>query len=291
MSAGALALAIGGSTLVTAPAASAAVPVLDCDRGSGSGLVSGLASGVCDLVGEVTDAVDGLTGGALGPVTEPLDRTAETVLGGGDDSSTGTGTTGDLGKDTGKGEADKGGPAERETATPTPSAESSHGLLPKGLDEVCVPLVASPKCAEAEATSPPDKRPTPTPEPDRRRESRRTAAPLPIEPPRPPERGPRQVTAQDTEQTLTPDPLPIDLDEPRVDLLWPLTERLPVPMRVRPEELKPQRRSDTAGTALTAVLLLSAILAARIGYARRGRQEPSIPFEPVRSRSGRHRLA
>ena len=42
--------------------------------------------------------------------------------------------------------------------------------------------------------------------------------------------------------------------------------------------------------ALTAVLLLSAILAARIGHNRRSRDE-HIPFEPLGGRNGHHRLA
>ncbi|GAB3898766.1 hypothetical protein GCM10027612_57560 [Microbispora bryophytorum subsp. camponoti] len=59
------------------------------------------------------------------------------------------------------------------------------------------------------------------------------------------------------------------------------------------------RTYDAAGTALTAVLLLSALLATRVVSARRaraGQQEPdeSIPFEGglrLPGKTGRHRLA
>jgi hypothetical protein len=93
-------------------------------------------------------------------------------------------------------------------------------------------------------------------------------------------------------------------DKPRVSpdedgaisLLWPGQKIPQLTGRMRSAPVQPSKPYDAAGTAVTAVLLLSALLATRVVSARRARdeQQESIPFEGgmrIPGRSGRHRLA
>ncbi|WP_084958285.1 hypothetical protein [Thermoactinospora rubra] len=269
--AGVLSVALTAVALSAAPAVAAG----DCDRGQG--VLSGLTDRLCDLVDDVTDTVDAVTGDSLGPVTDTADKAVQGV----------NETVGKVAPT-----PTRQPPSQRGEPTPTPS-----GLLPSVLEEVCLPGLA---CegegvldgvvgrTPAPTARPAKPRPRPSGSPTPREESL-----LPTEAPRPPRREPHLI---DTGERVLAEPAQraADTDLPRLDLLWPnpFAERLEGPMTgqdvVRPSERGP----DVLGTALTAALLASAVLATRIVQQRRRREEDSasIPFQPVRA-GGRHRLA
>ncbi|MFJ2032600.1 hypothetical protein [Streptosporangium sp. NPDC087985] len=285
ISAGALALALSaGITMVTATAATATARA-DCDSG---GLLGGITGGLCRAVDTVGNVVNGLTGTVLPPAPKSD------------------------GLDAPKGTAGDGAGDPRPSPTPDTGAAATEGLLlPKVLDTVCLPLVASPECTgpsaisaperperteSTERTAQPSTRPRPRlsrtggPEP-----AREPTAPLPTEPLRPLE---TRTRTADTDEPVTPQPLlVIDAEAPRVDLLWPgaamqeFQRRMQEFQRGTPPDRRtvtPARASDTLGTMFTAALLIAAILAVRVLYTRRTGEE-SMPFEPLRT--GRHRTA
>lgn len=280
ISAGALALTLGGAllTVVAGPASAAAL----MDECGGGGLLGGVTGGLCKAVGTVNNVVNGLTGGGPPPPAD-TGSTAETA---GNDLN-GTLPT----------------PAPTPDAK-TPALEVKDGdLTPKSLDEVCSPMVDSPTCAGESATSVPGEtdvpgkaavpeetaRPSasPRPSPSRRARQRphRDGGPVPPqEHPRPPRPLPHTDTADEDRPVISNGPPVIDAEAPRLELLWPAG---PVVQRLR-GAVTPTRSPDPLGTALTAALLVAAILAVRLLYTRRA-GEKSIPLEPLRAR--RHRTA
>ncbi|WP_449062948.1 hypothetical protein [Planomonospora algeriensis] len=283
ISAGALALALGGGLPVVAAASASVARAPDCPQGGG--LLGGVTSGLCQTVDGVTDAVDGLTGSSLTPVTGRLDVTAEKVLE----------PVGELAPT----ERPRAGGGSSSSAPPGGSGgKADEGLLPEVLGDVCLPLVDSPECAApAVTTSVPDRTARPA-APASPAESRKPAPPrkedggegagVPFRSvsPRPPE---TRTHTTEVHDPVLPEPFAVDAEAPRVDPLWPgpLTQELQQRM---PGEraVTPTRSSDPLGTALTAVLLAAAVLAVRLVHARRAEEE-SIPFEPFRV--GRHRVA
>ncbi|GAA3447298.1 hypothetical protein [Planomonospora venezuelensis] len=285
ISAGALALALGGGIPMIAgvPADSARQP--DC--GSGGGLLGGLTGGICQVVDTATDVVDGLTGDALDPVTDGLDGTAETLndtAGGGSEERPEPKATASAGP--GAAEGSGGEPAEEK------------GLLPKVLGDTCLPLVASASCDDSGSAPPPEQegRPDSSSESgstrtgkaekeERKEEEKEAVPPSPAASHRP---EPRTHTTEVSDPVL-PEPPVIDIESPRLDPLLPgpliqeFQQRLPSRQTVTPT-----RRSDPLGTILTTALLAAAILAIRMMYGKRA-AEKSIPFEPLRA--GRHRVA
>ncbi|MCG5214953.1 hypothetical protein [Streptosporangium sp. KLBMP 9127] len=264
LSAGALALALG---IPAAPAAAASSSSPGCDK-IGGGLISGLAGSLCGLTDGVTDLVDGLTGGKLSPMTDLVDRTGEKILR----------------KPTGEPSTPAVLVPSPTPATPTTTPEV-HDLLPETLGPTCPPTAAN--CETVPSRQP-------KPDQTRRKASERDETErLPVGPPRPsPTPRPTDHRPETTENVQRVKSEPVDPESPRVDLLWPYLDRMPRPMQGRKAVVKPARPSDALGTALTAALLLSAILAARVVYARRAGDEhdETIPFEPLRVR-GRQRLA
>nr|BFE80127.1 hypothetical protein GCM10020093_027280 [Planobispora longispora] len=116
------------------------------------------------------------------------------------------------------------------------------------------------------------------------------AAP-PSEPPHRPE---TRMHTTEVSDPVIPEPAVVDIEAPRLDPLWPgpLLEEVQRRLPGR-QTVTATRRSDPLGTALTTTLLVAAILAVRMMYAKRGTEE-SIPLEPVRvggtaRRSGRRR--
>ncbi|MFI6503504.1 hypothetical protein [Nonomuraea typhae] len=271
---GVLAVALA-AVPVAAPAAAA---VQDCTKGGG--LLSGVTNSLCEVVDAVTDTVDGLTGNATEPVTTGVDETTGDVLG----------TVGES------------VPSGKPTPTPTagdgqPSPSKSSELLPTTLSEVCLPVLAcddqsvldrlAPGPAQTTTTREPSPSPTPSARPTHRREETQV---LPTPAPTPPQSEPYLIdTTRPVEERRT-----ADTGEPHIDLLWPnpFAEDLAVPLQDRQLVRPSQPASDAVGTALTALLLASAILATRVAHQRRRRaeQHDSIPFEPGRV-GGRHRLA
>ncbi|WP_326823467.1 hypothetical protein [Streptosporangium sp. NBC_01756] len=296
ISAGVLVLILsGGITMGTATAA-AAVTQADCDSG-------GLIGGLCRAVGTVGDVVNGLTGAVVPPAPDrdAPDVTQETTVDGAGDAPSSPAP------DPGAATTDGAGAA-------TTDGAGDDGLLPKALDDVCLPLVASPECTGPAAISAPEEpekaektkgtegteeparrsrpRPSRTGEPETAREE---AAPLPAEPLRPPD---SRTRINDMDQPVIPQPVPtIDAEAPQIDPLWPgtitqeLHERMRELLAGKPpgeQTVTPTRSSDTLGTVLTTALLIAAILAVRLLYTRRTGEE-SMPLEPLRT--GRHRTA
>ncbi|MEV0587777.1 hypothetical protein [Nonomuraea sp. NPDC050310] len=300
--AGVLAFAIATITLGAAPAAATApYPALgntlggallaDCEQGGG--LLSGVTGGLCELVDGVTDTVDSLTGDQLGPVTDGLDDTVG-------------GVTNPLGEVLPTPQTPEPTPPPKpgDQSEPADTADAGkpgggEGLLPSVLDEVCLPVLAckgqgvldglTPPPPKPGLTTPPPK-PRPEPKPSEKADEDEQAV-LPTTVPVPPDSRPYLLNS--TEHDLGDEPA-ADPDRAGLGLLWPgpLTERL----RVRLSDQQVVRPSDTdgdvLGTALTATLLASAVLATRIVHKRRRKAEESasIPFEPMRV-GGRHRLA
>ncbi|MFI7422224.1 hypothetical protein [Nonomuraea sp. NPDC049684] len=282
ISAGVLAVALAAIP-AGAPAASAAA-VRGCP-GEG-GLLSGVTDTLCDVVGALTGTVDEVTGGKADPVTKGVDKATGEVLG----------TVGDA--------VPTGRPA-KPSRSDRPSPSPSHSdLVPETLKDVCLPVLA---CGDQGVLTSLTPRPTPTASPGpqtetetgrhrgdrpRERETDEATAPLPTQPPTPPQHRPYTL---DDERPVTAEEPTADPDDSRVELLWPnpFGRELAVPLGDQRVVRPSPPAQDVLGTVLTIVLLGSAVLATRIVQQRRHRAEPSesIPFEPAPAGSGRHRLA
>ncbi|MBG0832984.1 hypothetical protein HS041_35365 [Planomonospora sp. ID67723] len=279
ISAGALALALGGGIPMIAGVPMDAARQPDC--GNGGGLLGGLTGGLCQVVDAATDVVDGLTDDSLAPVTKGVDGTTGAVLGGGESA-----------------------PREEPKAT-TPAAPDvaekpaeKKGLLPKVLGGTCLPLVASSGCDASESAPPPDSAAPPDAaesgstrdgrtKKDRGPErERKTVPPSQGSPARPETR----THTTEVSDPVLPEPPVIDIEAPRLDSLLPgpLIQEFQNRMPGR-QTVTPTRRSDPLGTALTTALLVAAVLAVRMMYGRRAAGKSSIPFEPLSA--GRHRVA
>ncbi|KAB8187265.1 hypothetical protein [Microbispora catharanthi] len=327
ISAGALAITLAGGL----PLAASPAQALDCT--GGGGLVSGITGGVCSLVDGVsrladgvTDVADKATGGVTAPVTKAVDDTLKTTT-----EATGTAVN-DVGKavDTAgqtltgaagtaagaaSGAADDAsgavsgatgaltGDGSGAAHSPAPGVQKLTDGLTRAVQDTCLPLVAGEDCASHEhresgegarsagKTRPADNKAT------------RPKAPMTPEGTLSPEPyRPRLVAALD-DVPETGRAAKVDPDEDGViPLLWP-GQRMPELPGLRGDSAGARARGhrsyDAAGTALTAALLLSALLATRVVSARRaraGQQEPdeSIPFEGglrLPGKAGRHRLA
>ncbi|MFG1826382.1 hypothetical protein ACGFIJ_28195 [Microbispora bryophytorum] len=238
-----------------------------------------------------TAAARGATGTATAAAT-----TAATAAA----TAAGTAVSGATGAVSGATEAVRGATGALTGAaahSPSPSVQKLTDGLTRAVQDTCLPLVAGEGCASDERresgeddgkTQAAGKKAT------RPKASMTPEGTLSPEPYRP-----RLVAALDD----APDPgraAKVDPDEDGViPLLWPgqkMPELRGVPAGARARD---HRTYDAAGTALTAVLLLSALLATRVVSARRaraGQQEPdeSIPFEGglrLPGKTGRHRLA
>ncbi|MEV7970675.1 hypothetical protein AB0O34_32495 [Sphaerisporangium sp. NPDC088356] len=309
ISAGALTLALGGGTMLLAatPATASAPPplrVADCDRGTDP--LSSLTGQACDLLGGVTGTVNDLTGDKAAPVTDTLNHLTEDTLK--PVADTVTKTAGELLGGTGNTSPTAGPP----TATPAPSAEPSEAsngnLLGADLDTGCLPLVSAPDCGQAKPSAAPK---SPAGQ-DRSIPTHAPAAPAPSAGPReqasPP---PPRPAASPGQGTLTggtnlgdvveragpsappSTPPSADVESPPLMPLWPGQPLPSLDGRLNARKVMPSRPYDVVGTALTAALLASAILATRIVQARRVEDKPqSMPFEGLRRPdTGRHRLA
>ncbi|MFC6087078.1 hypothetical protein [Sphaerisporangium aureirubrum] len=338
LSAGALTLALSGGValLVTAPAYASAPRVAGCDRGGGP--LSVLGGGPCDLTGPAGGPVGDLVGGGLDPITDTLDDlaedanhvlddlgdTAENVLGGKPSHPPES-----HGNRSPRSEEDRGKPSDPPGAgsrgTPTPETYAEQEADPVADDEAdappseddllglpvgsgCLPPAVPGDCEEVTVTPAPSRpagrdRSTPTPSPTPRPSS---AGGGEASPPAGPEATPAPGFhgtgghGGDMERANPVDPSPpaADIDAPPLAPLWPgqplpeLTE----PLAARP--VVPSRSDDAVGTVLTAVLLGSAILAARIVHTRQARRgdtdpAPTMPLQGLHRPpdAGRHRLA
>ncbi|MEU8278424.1 hypothetical protein ACFYOK_32565 [Microbispora bryophytorum] len=339
ISAGALAITLGGGLPLAASPAQAFDCTGGGGLVSGiTGGVCSLVDGVGQLTDGVTDVADKATGGLTEPVTKAVDDTLKTTTGAAGtavndvgkavdkagQTLTGATSTATAAARGATGTATAAATAAADTAgtavsgateavrgatgaltgaaahSPSPSVQKLTDGLTRAVQDTCLPLVAGEGCASDERresgeddgkTRAAGKKAT------RPKASMTPEGTLSPEPYRP-----RLVAALDD----TPDPgraAKVDPDEDGViPLLWPGQKMPELPqLRGAPAgaRARDHRTYDAAGTALTAVLLLSALLATRVVSARRaraGQQEPdeSIPFEGglrLPGKTGRHRLA
>ncbi|MER6949029.1 hypothetical protein ABT294_33915 [Nonomuraea sp. NPDC000554] len=274
ISAGALAVALAAVPVLALPAPALA---RDCPRGGG--LLSPVTDGLCDVVGTVTGTVDKLTGKVGKPVTKGLNDTTDSVLG----------------------RVGEAVPTAKPTASSSSETRPTPGtteLLPETLGEVCLPVLACEERGTVDTHSPAQptdtaEKPVATPSAKARKKNRDTAV-QPTHAPTHPQTETYQMDS--TREPVKDDDEPtVDTDDAHLDLLWPnpLARELTVPLRDQHVVRPSPPASDVVGTALTILLLASAILATRIVQQRRqnaGRPD-SIPFEPGRAGNGRHRLA
>jgi hypothetical protein len=300
ISAGALAFALtGGIPLVAAQPAQA----MDC---TGSGLISSVTGGVCSILGGVGDTVDGVTDvvdGATGGVTAPVTKGVDDVVDGVTDGAGGAvSVVGGAVDDTVDSAVDAVGGTVTEVTDPLTGGSGGSGSGGSGggspgdgtgpTPAPCITLLGLGGECDGEQAVPPPKTPE-KPKPVQRPPARTPAGTLPAEPSRTIEL-PRLTPAGG--QDVAPDPR-VNLDEDgAIPLLWPGREIPGLTDRLKSVPARPSQPYDAAGTALTAALLLSAVLATRVVSARRARMEQheSIPLEGgVRTArtSGRHRLA
>ncbi|MFC4010407.1 hypothetical protein ACFOY2_24490 [Nonomuraea purpurea] len=266
ISAGVLAVALA-AVPSGAPAASAAAQ--DCTREGG--LLSGVTNTLCDVVSVVTGTVSTLGKGKTDRVTEEVDKTTDEVL-------SRVGET-----------APTGEPSTRSTTQPSPNP-TSMGITGETYEDVCPPTAPCEARTEVESLTP-----EPTSPAERKNRSKgrgeEESPAVATQAPTPPDRRPQQL---DTERPVVEKKV-ADVEEPRVDLLWPnpFAHELTVPMQDQRVVRPTPPASDVLGTLLTIALLGSAVLATRIVQQRRHRAEPeeSIPFEPGRVSNGRHRVA
>jgi hypothetical protein len=292
VSASAIALALSIAPLAADPAEASAA-ALDCEPRAG-GLLAPVTNGLCEVVGGATGTVDTVTGGTLTPVTGTVDKAADKVLNG----------VGDVPADP------KATIAPTTSAPPGSPAPEPRVPLPTLLDQVCLPLVTALGCT-AEKTAPTPAPAAPAPRTtngptrsqkdekkqasadDRRDRTGREVAetghgPFPVEAPAPDLR-PQFVGHPEPIDPVRPR---IDLEAPRADLLWPFLGQVHGEVR-GPRAAPAGHGSDALGTALTTLMLLSAVFGAHVAYRRRvgTRHGDSIPFEPLPVGGGRHRLA
>ncbi|MEU6427971.1 hypothetical protein ABZ860_18945 [Microbispora sp. NPDC046973] len=338
ISAGALAITLAGGLPLAASPAQALDCTGGGGLVSGvTGGVCSLVDGVGRLADGVTDVADKATGGATEPVTKAVDDTLKTTTGaagtavndvgktvdkagqtltGAADTATGaasgaaddatgavSGATGAVSGAAGAATGAVTGDGSGTAHSPAPSIQKLTDGLTRTVQDTCLPLVAGERCASqghgdsgegapgSGRTRPAGKKAT------RPKASMTPEGTLSPEPYRP-----RLVAALD-DTPETGRAAKVDPDEDGViPLLWP-GQKIPELPELRGDaaaaRARAQRSYDTAGTALTAVLLLSALLATRVVSARRaraGQQEPheSIPFEgglQLPGKAGRHRLA
>ncbi|GII93840.1 hypothetical protein [Sinosporangium siamense] len=295
ISAGALALALGGLPVVGAAPAQAAVPGLGTARApaceKSGGLLSGLTGGICDIVNDVTDVVDELTGSSLNPVTGTVTDTTTNVLNGvGGAPQAPPAPALPAPEPPGK-----PGPAPSARPAPTDGARPGEDGAPAARDTHCRAGRVCESADSAAAQNGPEAPPPPArPRPPRERPERRAHKPAPkTHAPYIPERRVHSYGSSPIDGAATGPGKPrkgtsVDVDRMGVTLMWhPDILSTPLgPGLVRPRA----RQSDALGTTLTMALLLSAIIATRFVYAKRRGGRESIPFEPLRP-GGQHRLA
>lgn len=298
ISAGALAVAlsVGVPLLAAAPAHAA-----DC---TGAGPLSGVTSGLCNVVSSVTGVVDGATGSAVAPVTDAVDsavngvtKTANGAVNGVTKTANGavkTAVNGAVGTAVNSTVGDTDDAAETGGTVTSPSASPSSRGITDGIAEAvpvdCLPLVAGSRCERVGDYETPAAKETPEPTPTPTETEQGT---LSTEPSRPLFNRPQFIDSG--ERFITVDPV-VDPDDAGITLLWPGQYVPQLNSHLKGKGIRPRTTYDGVGAALTAALLLSAVLATRVVSARRALadQQESIPFEgmhlPGRS-GGRHRLA
>nr|WP_062340314.1 hypothetical protein [Herbidospora sakaeratensis] len=262
LGAGVLAVAIGAAfPVVMAEAARAA----DCDRG---GLLPGVTDTLCKVVDGATDVVDDVTKGGLDDVTDTVDKVVGGVTGSDSSSSDEKTKPGNNGNANGKSKNGNNGNNgnKAETSTGVETGTSDGGSV-----DACVL-----DCGHSPA-------PTLDAEPVRVQPAdtaTASAAPRKTRRERRPEPRPQFVTTGES-ITASPEPTPppvadaepIRVDEVAPPLLWP-GQLIPELMSdTRKAPVRPKQAYDPVATGLTTLLLVSAVLAARVAWIKRARKD------------------
>jgi hypothetical protein len=290
--------------------------VAGCDRGGGA--LSALGGGLCDLTGPAGGPVDDL----LDPLTDTVDdlgeKTDQVLDDVGDKTNQVLDDVGDAAKDVlgGKpsnqpeppaGQRQSSGPpstAPGDDAGPESHADQDADAVPR-VDTGCLPLLTS-GCDEVTTTQ--------APAPRERRDRSTPAPATPGATPSGEHEAPPSAAPEGTPapwsvggdgdglklERANPVDLPpraADIDAPPPVPLWP---GQPLPELTEPlaaRRVVPSRTDDAVGTVLTAILLGSAIFAARIVHTRKARRgeadtTATMPLQGLhRPDTGRHRLA
>lgn len=319
LSAGALTLALSGVVLpVTAPAFASAPRIAGCEPTAARGArcddvtepanapgtrsdplgdaLDDLAGQTDRLLDDVGDAARNLLGDPPSASPEPRGRSTSSPENRGRPSGTPSG---------------RSRPDDDGEAAPEASPRDDDLLgLPIG---DCLPVVGCDENVRTSAPSPPPARDRSTPAPTASRRATPTAVPTATQTTSPPvtaapgspgspDGGAGQSGAADgdgglvaRDVTLDP-PRAADIEAPPLAPLWPgqPLPKLSDPLAVG--KVVPTRSDDLVGTVLTAILLASAILAARIVHTRQARRggDPAttMPLQGLhRTDNGRHRLA
>lgn len=267
LGAGLLAVAIGATfPLLAAEAARAA----DCDRG---GLLPGVTDALCKVVDGATDVVDDVAQGGLGDVTDTVDD----VVGGvtGSDSSKSSTAPGQN-KDSGKPDKDQKNDRKNDSSTGADSGgtdSDASSVCGTTCGHTPAPtLDAEPaRVKPAESTGSADSGESAEPATTGRRGNHRERRPEPR---------PQFVTTGES-ITASPDPTPppgaepepVRVGEVAPPLLWP-GQLIPELMSdTRKVPVRPRQAYDPVATGLTTLLLVSAVLAARVAWLKRARKE------------------
>ncbi|MBO3748732.1 hypothetical protein J5X84_21855 [Streptosporangiaceae bacterium NEAU-GS5] len=290
---GALAFALGGG--VQALAISPAF-ARDCTAG---GLLSQVTNTVCTVANTVTSAVDSATGGAASSVTSTVNSTVDSAAEAVDDaasglssaapsakSSTTPGVTGAV-TETAKTVTDAVKQTVNNTVTSAVTGTVTDAVNNATDDDGgagCLPSGVSPKCGR-------DVRPGSQ---GKDRPATRDGGTLPTEPPH----GRGYDQPQTRPSLLREGPVEpvhrVDVDQAGLPLLIP-GQFVPGLAELHAQPVRPRQAYDTLATTLTAVLLLSAVLATRIVAARRQRDGlediETLPLSGLSVSRGRHRLA
>ncbi|WP_062437614.1 hypothetical protein [Herbidospora daliensis] len=258
LGAGVLAVAIGAAfPVVMAEAARAA----DCDRG---GLLPGVTDTLCKVVDGATDVVDDVTKGGLDDVTDTVDKVVGGVTGSDSSSSSPAPEKGNQGGNSDK--SDKSNNGQK--------SDSSTGVQTGTSDGASVDACGS-ACGHSPA-------PTLDAEPVRVKPTADTAsaAPRKTRRERRPEPRPQFVSTGES-ITASPEPAPppvaeaepVSVDEVAPPLLWP-GQLIPELMSdTRKAPVRPRQDYDPVATGLTTLLLVSAVLAARVAWIKRARKD------------------
>ncbi len=247
--------------LLTAEAARAA----DCDRG---GLLPGVTDALCKVVDGATDLVDDVTQGGLGDVTDAVDDVVGGVTGS-DSSKSPPGQN----KDSGKTEKDQKNDRKNDSSTGAESG-GTDGDAGSACATTCGHSPAPTLDAEpvrVKSTGSTDSGDSTETASTGRREKRRERRPEPR---------PQFVSAGES-ITASPEPTPgpvaerepVHVDELAPPLLWP-GQLIPELMSdTRKTPVRPRQAYDPVATGLTTLLLVSAVLAARVAWIKRARKE------------------
>ncbi len=314
--------ATGTLNAVTGGATSGLGAVVDDTVGGVTGTVNGTVNGVTGTLGKTVSGVTGTLGKTVGGVTDTVGGVTGTLgdtVGGvtgtlGDTVGGVTGTLGDtVGGVTGtlsgtvKGLGDAVGGAGS-SAGSSGSAGSTVGDavggavngavdLTDGLAQTvggtCLPVVAGAHCdpSEGGTAKPADGEESESAHGENLHGETADGT-LPTEPTRPPDNRPNFI---DGGKPIRPVDLSVNPDDVGIPLLWPGQYVPGLATHMKGEPIRSRRPYDMVETALTAALLLSAVLATRVVSARRARANlpETMPFEGVRltGTPGRHRMA